>query len=144
MKVNSELNWRGGMAFDVSQDGHTIVIDANREVGGEDLGVRPKKLMLTALGGCAGMDIVSILKKMRVEFDSFKVSVEATHNTEEHPYVYEAFEMTLAFEGENLENSIDKIKKAVELTNQKYCGASAMYSAFTSVDSKIVVNGVTI
>ena len=63
MKVNAELNWKGGMAFDAEVDGHIIPLDADATVGGNNAGPRPKKLLLVALGGCTSMDIVSILKK---------------------------------------------------------------------------------
>lgn len=76
--------WLGGMGFGTDVDGHQIIIDAAPEFGGEDRGPRPKPLMLVALAGCTGIDVVSILKKMRVNFDEFKIIVEG-ELTEEHP-----------------------------------------------------------
>lgn len=141
MRVSSQLKWKGAMAFDVSVDGHTIKIDADERIGGADEGPRPKKLLLAALGGCAGMDVVSILKKMRVNFDSLSIDVQACQTEAEHPHVYENFEMVFCFEGEELEKSQAKIEKAVSLSHERYCGVSAMLLKATSVTQKIKING---
>ena len=67
MKHMIDLKWKQNMAFETEMDGHKLVIDADPGSGGDDLGPRPKKLMLTALAGCTGMDVIMILKKMKVE-----------------------------------------------------------------------------
>lgn len=82
------LKWTKDMSFEADVNGHKIIIDADEKVGGKDRGPRPKPMMLLALGGCTGMDVVSILKKMRVELESFNVDVEATI-TNEHPKYYD-------------------------------------------------------
>ena len=76
--------WLSNMAFEADVDGHKIVIDADPHVGGENRGPRPKTFMLAALGGCTAMDVISILKKMRVDVESFNVKVEGDL-TEEFP-----------------------------------------------------------
>jgi len=70
MKHIVDMSWTDKIAFEADMDGHKVVIDASEEVGGSDLGPRPKKLMLTALAGCTGIDVVMILKKMKVEFEA--------------------------------------------------------------------------
>ena len=72
MKTREEINtrWIDNMAFETEINGHKLIIDADHEVGGENLGPRPKPFMLAALGGCTAMDVISILKKMRVEVKS--------------------------------------------------------------------------
>ena len=87
MKHIVDLAWKENMAFETEQDGHKLIIDAGTESGGNDLGPRPKKLMLTALAGCTGIDVISILKKMKVVPDAFRVVVEGDV-TEEHPKKY--------------------------------------------------------
>ena len=84
MKTREEVNtrWINNMAFETEINGHKIIIDAEPEVGGEDLGPRPKPFMLASLGGCTGMDVISILKKMRVEVKSLNVKVEGELTTE--------------------------------------------------------------
>src|SRR5664280_1305811 len=84
MKEIVNTKWLSNMAFESDINGHKIVIDADPNVGGENRGPRPKPFMLAALGGCTAMDVISILKKMRVEVDSFNVKVEGDL-TEEFP-----------------------------------------------------------
>ena len=67
MKHVLDLAWKQNLAFECDMDGHHLVVDASKEGGGDDLGPRPKKLMLTALAGCTGIDVIMILKKMKVE-----------------------------------------------------------------------------
>ena len=77
MQVKQETSWLGNMKFDAIVSGHHVIMDASEAVGGEDSGPRPKELMLTALAGCTGMDVVAILKKMRSEPEKFSIEVVA-------------------------------------------------------------------
>jgi putative redox protein len=124
MKSTLDLNWTGKMSFEAEMDGHKVILDADPSVGGEDKGVRPKPLMLLSLAGCTGMDVISILKKMRVEVDDFNVRVEADM-TEEHPKHYTKMHVIYTFKGKDLPK--DKIEKAVTLSDEKYCGVSTVY-----------------
>lgn len=99
MDVNVKLEWKGAMSFDAAIDGHTLRIDADSKVGGNDTGPRPKKLLLVALGGCTGMDIVSLLKKMRVDVEQFSIGVDSFQTEDEHPFVYDRYKITFFFEG---------------------------------------------
>lgn len=143
MDVNVQLEWKGNMTFEAEVDGHKIPLDADAKVGGNDIGPRPKKLLLAALGGCTSMDIVSILKKMRVPVDKFTIKVESSQTEDEHPYVYEYFKIIFNFEGDNLEADAEKIEKAVSLSHDKYCGVSAMLSKSAPVTYEIRINGKT-
>ena len=78
------LNWQGGMQYDAHIGEHTIVVDASEEMGGMNLGARPKPLLLVALAGCTGMDIASLARKMRVDFTRIEIEAEAD-KTEEVP-----------------------------------------------------------
>ncbi len=118
------LQWKSDMAFETELDGHTLTIDAAEEGGGHNTGMRPKKLMLTAIAGCSGMDVISILKKMKIEPEVFNVKVGGTL-TEEHPKHYESIHIIYEFKGENLPE--EKLKRAVELSEEKYCGVWAVY-----------------
>ncbi len=113
----------GNMAFEMELDGHKLITDASPEIGGQDLGPRPKRLLFSALIGCTGIDTMSILNKMKVEVDDFDIHVEAD-NTEEHPKVYENINVVYSFTGKNLPK--DKIEKAVKLSQERYCGVSQM------------------
>ena len=112
------------MAFETEVAGHKIVMDADLESGGEDKGVRPKPLQLVALGGCTGMDVVSLLKKMRVEIDDFQMIIEG-ELSEEHPKHYQSIHLIYQFKGKDL--PIDKLEKAVSMSEDKYCGVAALY-----------------
>ena len=137
--MRTEINWRSKMEFEAELDSHHFTMDAGTAGGGTDKGPRPKGLLLSGLAGCSGMDVVSILEKMRVELDDLKISVDATL-TEEHPKVFKDIEMTYEFYGKDLPE--DKINKAVELSQEKYCGVSAILKngASLSYQVKIINN----
>ena len=133
-KETVSTRWLEDMSFESEIDGHKIIIDAKPEVGGKDRGPRPKPMMLAALGGCTSMDVVSILNKMRVEFKSLNVVVEG-ELSEEHPKRFLKMHVIYEVEGENL--SLDKIQKAVNLSEEKYCGVSAVYKEVLEMTSEI-------
>lgn len=112
------------MAFETILNGHTLRLDASEDVGGHNSGMRPKTLMLTSLAGCTGMDVISILKKMKIEPEEFNVRVDG-FLTEEHPKYYHKMHIVYEFKGENLPE--EKLKRAIELSQDKYCGVSALY-----------------
>ena len=124
------------MAFETEINGHKILIDAGPDVGGEDLGPRPKPFMLAALGGCTAMDVISILKKMRVEVKNLNVKVEG-ELTEEYPRRFYKMHVTYEIEGDDL--PMDKVKKAVTLSEDRYCGVSAVYKDAMELTSEIKI-----
>ncbi len=128
--------WLENMAFESEINGHKIIIDAKEEVGGQDRGPRPKPFMLAALGGCTSMDVVSILKKMRVELKSLNVIVEG-ELSEEHPKRFLKMHVIYEVEGDNL--PMDKIQKAVSLSEDQYCGVSAVYKQVMDITSEICI-----
>ena len=136
MKTREEVNtrWIDNMAFETEINGHKILIDAEPDVGGEDLGPRPKPFMLAALGGCTAMDVISILKKMRVEVKNLNVKVEG-ELTEEYPRRFYKMHVTYEIEGDDL--PMDKVKKAVTLSEDRYCGVSAVYKDALELTSEI-------
>jgi putative redox protein len=125
------------MLFDANVSGHHVMMDAVAAVGGEDKGARPKELMLAALAGCSGMDVVSILKKMRVEFTGLDIRVEADV-TDEHPKHYFKMHVIYDFTGDNLQ--MEQLKKAVELSQDRYCGVSFVYKKSMEVTYEIRIN----
>ena len=121
-----ETVWNDGMSFTSTVNGHDITVDATSEFGGKDRGPRPKPLLLSALTGCTGMDVTAILGKMQVEIDGFRITAKAVL-AEEHPKVYHRIELLYEFKGKKLPKA--KIKKAVELSQEKYCAVIAMLRA---------------
>lgn len=137
MKNTLDLSWKGKMAFETSLDGHKILLDANKDVGGEDKGPRPKQFMLIALAGCTGMDVVSILKKMRIDIKGLNIKVEADL-TDEHPKHYTKINVIYEFTGKDL--PYDKLEKAVNLSRERYCGVMAVYEKAMDMSSEIKIN----
>ena len=136
------VTFKGPMAFEgLSESGHRIIMDASEEVGGENRGVRPMELVLLSLGGCTGMDVVSILRKMRVTYTAFEIEIDADRVLT-HPKVYERLMLRYRLEGDRA--SSDQIIRAVKLSQEKYCSVSAMLARTAEVLVEIVLNGETI
>jgi len=136
MKHVVDMAWTDQLAFEADLDGHRLIVDATKETGGNDLGPRPKKLMLASLGGCTGVDVIMILKKMKVEVEAFNVIIEADV-TEEHPKHYNKIKVIYQFKGKDL--PYDKLERAVKLSEEKYCGVTAVYRKAMEMEVEIRV-----
>ena len=130
-----ELSWKGQMLFESVAPEGNVMIDASEEVGGQGKGLRPKAMMLTSLAGCSGMDVASLLKKMRAEVDDFKIEVVA-NLTEEHPKYYDKVHVIYRFYGSDFKK--EKIEKAVNLSVDRYCGVMEMFRQFAEVTTEIL------
>ena len=130
------MSWTDKIAFETDIRGHKVIVDATEEAGGSDLGPRPKKLMLSALAGCTGVDVIMILRKMKVVPEAFNVIVEADV-TEEHPMHYTKMKVIYQFKGKDL--PLDKLEKAVTLSEEKYCGVTAVYRKAMEMELEIRV-----
>lgn len=124
------------MVFESELDGHKLIMDAPEAAGGKDKGPRPKPLMLSALAGCTGMDVVGMLNKMRVDLKGFNINIEA-ETTDEVPKHYKKIKVIYEFSGTDLPK--DKLEKAVELSREKYCGVSHVYKQVIEMDYEIRV-----
>ncbi len=122
------------MAFTADISGHKIVMDTTADDGGQDSGSSPKRLMLASLAGCTGMDIVSILNKMKVTFSQFSIDVHASL-TNEYPKIYNL--VKIRYKIKVAEGDKTKMANAVALSQEKYCGVSAMFKAFSKLDTEI-------
>ena len=137
MKISGTQN--GFLSFDIEQDGHHIIVDADEKVGGEGKGPSPKGLLISGLIGCTGMDVASILRKMKIEYNKLELSAE-TEYTENHPKVFKDIVLKYFIEGDsNLD--IVKIKRAVELSMVKYCGVTEMLKKNSDIQYIIYLNG---
>jgi putative redox protein len=134
MKARIDCHWKEGMAFEAEVNGFRITLDADPAVGGANAGPRPKPLTLVSLAGCTGMDIVSILAKMRVVPDHFNVAVEG-ELTEEHPKYYHSIHIIYEFRGKDL--PLDKVEKAIELSQERYCGVSALLKKGATITHEV-------
>lgn len=124
--------WVGGMAFESNNpSGLDLRIDASPDDGGEGNGLRPKALMLSGLAGCSGLDVASLIKKMKLEVNDFHIETIA-NLTEEHPKYYDTVRIEYHFYGPNLNEA--KLQKAVNLSVEKYCGVMEMFRRFAKLD----------
>ena len=124
--------WKGGMAFESNNpSGLTLTIDAGPENGGDGAGFRPKALMLSSLAGCSGLDVASLIQKMKLEVDTFHI--ETIGNlTDEHPKYYDTVKIEYHFYGTDLNEA--KLQRAVDLSIEKYCGVMEMFRRFAELD----------
>jgi len=118
METGISLSWSDGLAFSADVDGHKVVVDAHSP-DGPSKGPSPKKLLMVSLAGCTGMDVVSILNKMRVEFTKFTIDVHAVL-ADEHPKKY--LKIVLDYRIDASPDAREKIIKAIELSRERYCG----------------------
>ncbi|MEO0009998.1 MAG: OsmC family protein [candidate division WOR-3 bacterium] len=122
--MEATVRWTGMMQFvGVSGSSHAVVLDTGPDHGGADTAATPMELLLTALAGCTGMDVVSLLKKMRVNFTGLEIKAKGERR-DEHPRIFTSIELEYVVYG----NGIDRaaVQRAVELSQEKYCSVRAM------------------
>ncbi|MFS4468963.1 OsmC family protein [Maribacter sp. 2210JD10-5] len=128
--------WLGNMAFESSNpSGHNLTIDIAKEDGGDGSGFRPKALMLSSLAGCSGLDIASLIKKMKLDVDDFHIETIA-NLTDEHPRYYDKVTIEYHFHGKNLAEK--KLQRAVDLSIETYCGVMEMFRKFAELKIETV------
>ena len=130
--------WKNKMLLESDNPlGKNLLMESGTDFGGSNQGLSPKALMLSSLGGCTGLDVLSLLKKIRVEIEDFKVIVNG-ELTEEHPKYYDKVSIDYYFTGTDLNE--EKIKKVVFLSEERYCGVIKMFRAFAEVTIAIHIN----
>lgn len=136
-KVN--ISWEGNMKFVGTDDsGFDIPMDASAIYGGANEGVRPMELMLMSLGGCTGIELSHILKKMRVQFDTLKIEVTG-NRVEDHPKIFDTINVIYKFTGDNV--PAEKVTKAIRLAEQVYCSAANMMNKVAKITYQFEING---
>lgn len=121
-KQHTLAKWRERMTFDATTTtGHHIVMDASKEGGGDDRGPKPIELLLTALAGCTGMDVVAVLRNKKEPFEGLEVLVEGQRATT-HPMVYVEIDVLYRVYG-NVNKEV--VERAIQLSVDKYCGVGA-------------------
>ncbi len=117
--------------FGTADSGYTIQMDADPSVGGDDSGFRPMELLLTGLGGCTAMDVISILRKKRQDVTGFEVKLDA-RRAKDHPHVFTHITVHYVVRGRNVDPKA--IARAIELSETKYCPAQAMLDKVATID----------
>lgn len=123
--------WKKAHEFTSEMGHNTIQIDGSRENG-----FGPKALLLSGLAGCSGIDVVDILQKMRVEFSNLEIEVKADQ-IEEHPKVYK--DIRILYKMKTAAENEDKVRKAIELSLEKYCGVSAMLKKTAAINYQLSI-----
>jgi putative redox protein len=136
-----ETQWMGKMQFNALVNGHTIIMDAPVQVGGEDNGPIPKPFILTALSGCTGMDVISLLRKANKEVNDLNIIVSG-EISKQHPIVYTSIH--LIYEFKESEDCKQAALQAVTDSQEKLCGVSNMLKRILPVSWEVSYNGVII
>lgn len=123
-RQNNDVHLKG-----MNESGKTIDMDGSPEIGGQDMGVRPMETVLMGLGGCASMDVLSILKKMREEVLDYEVEIEADR-AEDHPKVFTKIKVNFKFYG-NIKK--ENVEKAIRLSMEKYCSVTHMLNKTATI-----------
>ena len=124
--------WKKNHVFESEHDGNKIDVDGDKKHGHG-----PKALLLSGLAGCSGIDVVDILHKMRVEFSDLKIEVEA-HQTDENPKVFTG--INIIYYLKTKKENEDKVRKAIDLSLEKYCGVSAMLRKNSPINYQLVIH----
>lgn len=135
--MEGKVVWKAGMAFDaITNSGITIPIDTTVDHGGGGTGSSPMEMVLVALGGCTAMDVISILQKKRQEMTGFEILLHADRSSE-HPKVFTEITIEYVVTGHNIDS--EAVKRAVELSETKYCSVNGMISKSARVQTKVTV-----
>jgi len=129
--MKTTTTWIKNQEFESNHEGNTIKVDGDKKNGHG-----PKALLLSGLAGCSGIDVVDILEKKRVEFSNLVIEVEA-ETTEEYPKVFK--EITITYHLQTDAGNEEKIRKAIELSLDKYCGVSAMLKKNSAINYKLEI-----
>lgn len=130
--MKTTVRWRDGVSFEAETgSGHRVTMDGAPEAGGRDLGGRPIEMLLVGLGGCTAFDVVHILKRGRHDVTGCEVAVEA-ERAPEAPKVFTRIHLHFTVTGRKLPS--DAVKRAVELSRDKYCSASIMFAQVAKME----------
>ena len=137
--MDMEVVWKQGMAFEThTPSGHKVTLDASEDVGGHDTGPRPTEMLLHATASCTGIDIVSILHKMRQPLESFEMKIDGVRAIE-HPKRFKAIHILYILKGDMSE---ERVRRAIELSVERYCSVSHSLNATLSYSYQLNDNGV--
>ncbi|MEW6675754.1 MAG: OsmC family protein [Nitrospirota bacterium] len=121
--MQAKVTYVQGLQFiGEASSGHAIVMDGDPEVGGHNTGLRPMELLLVGVGGCSGMDVISILKKKKQDVTGLEIKVKG-QNAENYPKKFTDIDIEFVVKGRNI--SEDAVKRAIELSMNRYCSVKA-------------------
>ena len=120
-----------------SESGHAVLMDTTPNVGGAETAPQPMELVLMGLGGCTGMDVVSILRKMRVEWNEFEILLEA-ERAPEHPKIFTKIHVIYRIWGDHIPE--ENFKKAIDLSQERYCPVTPMLRRSAEITYEYRIN----
>jgi len=121
--MNARIKWVEGLQFiGESATNHAIIMDGDVDSGGKNTGMRPTELLLIGLGGCSGMDVASVLQKKKQQVTDIIINIKGTQ-AESYPKKFTDIEIEFVVTGKNI--SEEAVKRAVELSMDKYCSVKA-------------------
>lgn len=130
--MKARVQWLDGRAFvGETGSGHAVVMDGAPESGGRNIGIRPMEMLLLGLGGCTAFDIVMILERMREKVTDLDIALEGTRAAED-PKVYTHVKLVYKVTGRKLKPA--NVERAVNLSAEKYCSASAMFATCATIE----------
>lgn len=135
-QMETKTQWTGGLVFEAQSRGLKFTMDA-KPADGKDQGPTPKEVLLASICVCSGMDVVSILQKMRLDLQSCNVDAQ-TETTEGHPAIFKLVRVQYMIKGSNIKP--EQAIKAVTLSMTKYCGVTAMVCPTSPVQFEIFLN----
>ncbi len=137
MSTTAKISWVDGALFVAEAgSGHTITMDGSPDVGGRNLAARPMEIVLIGMGGCTAIDVVSMLKKQRQDIEGIEVSLVA-ERADDHPKVFTKVKLVYTVRGRNLNKAL--VERAVALSDEKYCSATAMVRKSAAITHEIVL-----
>jgi len=137
MSTTAKISWVDGALFIAEAgSGHTLTMDGAADVGGRNLAARPMEVMLIGMGGCTAIDVVSMLRKQRQDIEGVEISLVA-ERAEDHPKVFTEVKLVYTVRGRKLSRPL--IERAVSLSDEKYCSATAMFKKTAKVTHEIVL-----
>ena len=137
MANTAKISWVEGALFVAeSGSGHTFTMDGAADVGGRDLGARPMEVLLMGMGGCTAIDVVSMLKKQRQDIEGVEISLVA-ERADGYPKVYTEVKVVYTVRGRKLNRAL--VERAVSLSDEKYCSATAMFKKTAKVTHEVVL-----
>ncbi len=135
--MDAKVTWHKGLSFTGTADsGYTLPLGGKKAVGGEEDGFLPMEMFLIGLAGCTGMDVISILAKMRQEVKEFDVKVHA-NRVENHPKIFSDIVIEYIVKGNNLDPKL--VEKAVTLSETTYCPGQAILNKTAQISHKITI-----
>ncbi len=129
--MDAKIIWQHNVQFEgQTQSGHSITMDGAQEMGGNNAGARPMELLLIGMGGCTAFDVVTILKKARSNLQELTITITA-ERADEIPKVFTNINLHFIAKGENIKEEV--LKRAINLSAEKYCSASIMLGQMAKI-----------